>query len=252
VYKIHEQTLFTGKNVVFEPECASTNDLAMKLIHHEEGIMEGTVVITNNQTAGKGQRGNSWVAAPGQNLTFSLILKPTFLPVKDQFYLTMSIALAVHDYLVTRTDKPVYIKWPNDVLIEDHKICGILIENSIQGHTFKAAVAGIGLNVLQEDFGLLKATSLRTITGMELSLADELNRLLLFVEQRYLQLRQLRMIALRNDYRKVLYRVNQTSQFTSQDKVFAGRIKGVDETGKLMVDTETGMQSFAMKEIAFA
>ena len=120
MYKIPANTLFTGKNLVFVPDCPSTNTLALE-ISQQSPVKEGTVVITDQQTAGKGQRGNTWEAEPRQNLTFSLILKPTFLAVNKQFYLNIVICLALKDYLRQKTSGPVHIKWPNDILVHQKK-----------------------------------------------------------------------------------------------------------------------------------
>ena len=250
MYKTVEHTLFLGKNVVFVPECPSTNDLAATLLPLASTV-EGTVVITNHQTAGRGQRGNTWHAEPGQNLTFSLILKPTFLPVKDQFYLTVVITLGIYDFLKAKTLELVQIKWPNDILANEKKICGILIENQVQNRVITSSIVGIGLNVRQENFALSSATSLKKITGNNYSLVDEFQLLISFIEVRYLLLRQSKQNELLRDYLQVLYRINIKHNFKSQEAEFEGTILGVDSIGRLQVSTTTGVRTFDLKEIQY-
>ncbi|HWA34794.1 MAG TPA: biotin--[acetyl-CoA-carboxylase] ligase, partial [Cyclobacteriaceae bacterium] len=96
------------------PECHSTNSLLNDL-NNQSDLAEGTVVITDNQTAGRGQRGNTWEAAPGLNLTFSILLKPRFLNAKDQFRLNMAISMAIAEALLKMSITQVKLKWPNDI-----------------------------------------------------------------------------------------------------------------------------------------
>ena len=132
MYKNLAKTFFIGKNLVYLPSCHSTNDIASGLIKNDQ-FFDGTVVITNNQTAGKGQRGNTWESNSGDNLMCSLVVRPR-IKVQELFSLnmriTLAIALALEDLL---PDKRVEIKWPNDILIHRKKVGGILIENSIKG-----------------------------------------------------------------------------------------------------------------------
>jgi len=250
LYKIPANTLFLGKQLVFVPECHSTNTLALQLSQNTS-TLEGAVIITNNQTAGRGQRGNSWEAAPGMNLTFSVVLRPGFLAPKDQFYLNIITSLAVRDYLIGKTNEPVVIKWPNDILVQKKKICGILIENQIQGSSLVSAVVGIGLNVNQTNFQKDTATSLKLVTNTEASLESALHELLHFLETRYLQLRQQNTSALREEYLSNLYCRNEQHEFSSGDTTFMGTIQGIDETGRLVVDTVQGLKYFGIKEIIF-
>lgn len=250
MYKTAEHTLFIGKNIVYVPQCNSTNDLAMKL-QQQSTTSEGTIVITDDQTAGRGQRGNSWISEAKQNLTFSLILQPTFLAIKDQFFLNIIVSLAISDYLAEKTNATIAIKWPNDVLVNEKKICGILIENQLQGNVLSSSVVGVGINILQKEFSIGTATSLTKITNQEYELSEELNPLLSFIEARYLQLRQNSFTELLSDYLISLYRINQQHAFKSNDEVFEGTIIGVDEIGKLKVTTDDGVRVFGLKEISY-
>ena len=114
-------------------------------------VAELTTVCADYQTAGKGQRGNSWEAAEGRNLLFSFVLYPTFLEAGRQFILSQVISLSIKEALDGLVEG-VSIKWPNDIYWQEKKLCGILIENDLQGRYIGRSVAGVGLNVNQERF----------------------------------------------------------------------------------------------------
>lgn len=250
MYKILANTLFLGKNVVFVPECHSTNTLLMELAQKTQQA-EGTVVITQAQTQGRGQRGNGWEAEPGKNITFSILLKPHFLTALAQFNLTVAISLALTDFLKSRlTDKPS-IKWPNDILVNGRKITGILIENTLAGENIQQSVVGIGLNVNQQRFTTPHATSMYLETGNEYDLSKELSDLVECVERRYLQLRSGRASDLRQEYLSNLYWIHQEQQFVSNGRMFKGTIEGVDAVGKLAVSDQGQINYFGIKEISF-
>ncbi len=250
MYKIPASTLFLGKNLVFVPECHSTNTLALQLCQNS-GPAEGTLVITPNQTAGRGQRGNGWEAEPGKNFTFSLILKPATLALKDQFYLNIFTSLALRDYLTAIGCTTVRVKWPNDIYVGSKKICGILVESQISGNKFSHVVVGIGLNVNQQKFDTETATSLSVLTGIQFDLQAELERLLKFLEARYLQLREGKMALLMEDYLKVLYGLNTPLSFEVDGVLAEGMIMGVDESGRLRVLIEGRERVFGVKEVGY-
>lgn len=131
-------------------QTASTNSL---MLSQAPGLAHGTVIFTPCQTAGRGQRGNRWLAAPGQNATFSMLLRPASLAARDQFVVSEVASLAVCDTLSSLSGRDdLRVKWPNDVYCGDRKICGILIENSLRGVEVDYAVVGIGINVNQREF----------------------------------------------------------------------------------------------------
>jgi BirA family transcriptional regulator, biotin operon repressor / biotin---[acetyl-CoA-carboxylase] ligase len=250
LYKIPANTLFMGKNLVFVPECHSTNTLAHDLT--SSSLLDGTVVITSNQTAGRGQRGNTWSVEPGMNLTFSLVVKPSFLTVNNQFFLNVFTSLAIHDLLRDKLNAIVRIKWPNDLLAGDRKLCGILIENQIQGQQVSKSVIGIGLNVNQQHFSFPGATSMAAEEGVLFELNTVFELLLIHLEQRYLQLREGRLPELKAEYLKHLYRLNEEHFFSTASNRFSGRITGIDESGKLVIESDGKMKTFGFQEIKFA
>jgi BirA family biotin operon repressor/biotin-[acetyl-CoA-carboxylase] ligase len=249
LYKIPASTLLLGKNIVFVPECHSTNSYALELTQNTQ-IPNGTVVITSNQMAGRGQRGNTWEAEPGMNLTFSMIIRPKVSAI-DQFYLNIFTSLAIHDYIKEKTDALVQIKWPNDVLINSEKACGILIENQIIGNQFSKCVIGIGLHINQRSFTNVTATSLSKVTHAEYSLAAELHILLTHLEFRYFQLEQLQYQKLLNDYLTHMYWRNEIHKFTSKENEFEGTITGIDNHGRLEIETSDGKKYFIVKEVVY-
>lgn len=162
------------------PECRSTSAVLAAM----PDAPHGTVVVTDRQTAGRGQRGNSWEAQPGANLTFSLLLRPQAIPAAGQFELSMIVALevaaCVRRALAGAPDAPrVCVKWPNDIYVGDRKIAGILIENSLSGSGIERSIAGIGLNVNQRRFlsDAPNPTSIIHYTGTPTSLAPLLESL---------------------------------------------------------------------------
>ena len=250
MYKIPANTLFTGQRLVFVPECHSTNSLASELAT-QSILSEGTVVITSHQTAGRGQRGNSWETAAGMNLTFSILVKPAFLSIKNQFYLTMITSLAVTDFLKEQSVADVKIKWPNDILVGKNKICGILIENSIQKEVIQHSIVGIGLNINQHNFSTPTATSLANVTGESFDLNESLNLLLEKFEKKYLQLRSEKLAELKSEYSENLYGRGERRTFVSNGKEFEGRIEQVNENGELVVSVTNERRNYNLQEISF-
>ncbi len=248
MYKILAKTLFVGKKLIFLPTCHSTNEVAAQLIKTET-FSEGTIIITDNQTAGKGQRGNSWEAAPHQNLTFSIILRPSFLQANQQFQLNIAISLAIFDFLSGFSNN-FFVKWPNDLYHLDHKIGGILIQNSLKGVQIDSSIIGIGLNINQTDFQYQKATSLKNISSNHTALSDCLEKLCGHIEARYLQLKSGAMQSLKEAYMNNLLGFGEERLFKAED-IFSGKIVGVDANGLLEIETPKGIRKFAFKEVVF-
>lgn len=251
MYKILANTIFLGKDVRFLPECHSTNDKAMELIRLGSAA-EGTIVITDHQTKGKGQRGNTWEAQAGKNLTFSLILKPGFLDVSEQFYLNMVVSNGLlrffSDYI-----PDLKVKWPNDLVVPQlGKMGGILIENIVGQQGWEYSIVGIGLNINQQSFGVTKATSLSSLTGSEFRLEELFKLIISHLEQAYLSLKKGRKSELKRDYLRHLFLLEEWNEFSKNELHFVGKIRGVTETGKLQIEMENGdLEEFGLKEVSF-
>ncbi len=245
--------MFTGQNIIALNEAASTNEEAAVLIR-KNPPPEGTLIIAQRQTSGKGQRGNTWLSEPGQNLTFSIIFYPVFLEPDKQFFLSKTLALGVFDFTGKILGQEVKIKWPNDIYCGDKKIGGMLIENTIGSHKIISSVAGIGLNINQVAFpgDLPNPSSFRKITGILYSPEELLADLCLCIEARYLQLKGRRLQAINSDYLSGLYRFGERSLYSKGGKCFYARITDVSDDGKLELQKENGKKdAFEMKEISF-
>ena len=234
------------------PECHSTNSVALARCQEPNPPSEGAIFITNNQYGGRGQRGNTWTSAAGQNLTFSVVLRPAFLALTDQYMLNLFSALAVADFLRATGCNDVHVKWPNDVYLGDKKVCGILTESQIRGDTILYSVIGIGLNINQKEFSISSATSVYLALGRELDLSAAIGDLARFLEARYLRLKAGGAEALKADYEASLYRRGTLHRFRSeQHGEFYGVISGIDSMGRLIVVVSGHEQVFAHKEIVF-
>lgn len=155
--------MMSGYEVVRFESLGSTNDEAMS----HTSYTHGTIILAQNQSAGRGQRGNIWQSNPGENLTFSLVLEPVHIPVYEQFRLSIMAALAASDAL-RELGVSCCVKWPNDLYVGDKKIGGILIEHNLQGEFLTRTVIGIGINVAQREF----PASLPNPTSVTLELID--------------------------------------------------------------------------------
>ncbi|HWY11269.1 MAG TPA: biotin--[acetyl-CoA-carboxylase] ligase [Bacteroidia bacterium] len=248
-------TLFIGQNKVFLPETLSTNSYAIELLKKVNAI-EGTVVYTYKQTQGKGQRGNGWIAEPQRNTTLSLILKPGFLNSKNIFYLSKITALALYDVLteiLNDSQFDIKIKWPNDILVNSKKIAGVLIENSILNEVVQWSVIGVGINVNQKDFGGINiATSLNLLSGKEYDLELIMELLFDHFEKWFLRLMKSDLKLIDDTYLKLLFKLDELSEFEQNNTRFKAKVVGVDESGLLVLEMENKSQkSFDIKDVQF-
>ena len=248
-------TLFIGKNVLFLPEVESTNTYAINLLRNVNAI-EGTVIYTNNQTQGKGQRGTVWSSEIGKNITLSIILQPKLLSINQSFYLSKITALACYDVLTEILDASHYdikIKWPNDILVNKKKIGGILIENNLNGSHIQHAVIGVGLNVNQQNFGELGdiATSLFKEKNKNYDTSFIMELLFSKLEKWYLKLKENKLDLIHSVYLSHLFGLNETFNFVDQSgKSFYAEIINVEENGKLLVrNTDEELLTFDIKEV---
>lgn len=163
----------------------------------------------------------------------------------------MAVSVAVCLFLKKCGLENAKIKWPNDILTDREKICGILIENSIQDEKIQHSIIGIGVNINQHEFQAARATSLCRQTGKEHDLNEVLQILLSELESVYLQLRAGNNEWLKSMYLQHLYGRNELLLFESQGERFEGVIKGIDEIGRLVIDRSTTQSVYAMKEVTF-
>lgn len=246
----------------------SVDSTNVRISADRAGLSDRTVYAARLQTAGRGQRGNSWTSAQGENLTFSILLKPTYLPAAGQFAISEAVALGLTDYLSSR-GMDARIKWPNDIYVADRKICGILIENFIGGANLADCIAGIGLNVNQKDFGpsAPNPTSIFLEKGVRYDVDIELISVLTAVDKRLKTLEDGCTDELERDYLSRLYRMGEWHEYIDcrdnadtltpttimiEGKRFTGCITGVAPGGFLRVETADGEEiQFAFKEIRY-
>lgn len=255
-------TLFIGKVYHRFKVLTSTNDW-LKTEAAKNKPPEGMVVRADSQSAGRGQFGSRWESETGANLTLSVLLYPNWLPAGQQFYLSMAMALGVREAVekilaaAPQTPLPaVRIKWPNDLYIDDRKVGGILIENTLAGASLQTSVAGIGLNVNQIAFPADLPNPGSLALAMQRNFdADEMAECLFeCLERRYLQLKANRKANLKSDYLAALYRLDTPAFFqkTTDATVFEGRISGVSEEGLLQISMADGQAAFFdLKQIRF-
>ena len=246
--------LFVGQNLLTLTEVDSTNNFLRNLLSNSKPLPEGTVIMAENQYAGRGQQQNGWQAEPGKNLTFSILLNPAFLPVTSQFDLTRAISLGVYDALKPILSEKLKIKWPNDIYYDGRKLGGMLIENIVQGGQIKYSIIGIGLNINQEAFppNLPNAVSVKQILHADYDLKALLSEICSHVEAWYLNLRAGKVSFVRETYLSRLYWLNEKKDFKTQGNLFTGAIKGVRDNGVLVVQNNNGEElEFSLKEIEF-
>jgi BirA family biotin operon repressor/biotin-[acetyl-CoA-carboxylase] ligase len=249
---ISPTTLFTGQQLIWLPACASTNSEAQQLLR-ENRASEGCTVITDDQFAGRGQRGNQWLAAPGENLTLSIVLLPTFLEASQQFLLSQAVALAMRDWAEAflQPADQLRVKWPNDLYFGTQKLGGVLIENSLNGSKIQSSIVGIGLNVNQRHFAVPTATSLGALTGRYFQRELLAARLLECLEKRYLQLRAGQLGELRRAYLAGLYRYQEWHEYEVAGRRVRGQIVGVEPDGRLAVEIAGEVHRFGLQEIKY-
>jgi BirA family transcriptional regulator, biotin operon repressor / biotin---[acetyl-CoA-carboxylase] ligase len=229
----------------------SSNNYAMALAHDGKAY-HGNVFFAYEQTAGKGQRGKKWAANAGENIMMSIVIQPEKLSINEQFLLSASVAVACYDLLNIYLPEKIFIKWPNDLYINDRKTGGILIENVIAGEKWKYAIVGIGININQISFdeNLPNPTSLKQATGKDFDVISLAKELCACIDKRYKYLvlgSHEEMIA---EYNNHLYKRNEKVMLKKADEVFETTIKQVSVDGKLItVDEEE--RSFDFGEVSW-
>lgn len=244
--------MIIGSKIIFSRNLISTNTHAAWLLKNEKPP-EGTVIHTNFQSAGKGQKGNKWESEDGKNLLFSIILYPDMILPEDQFSISMAISLGITDFLKDIIPEGK-IKWPNDIYAGNDKIAGILIENSIRGNNIESSVVGIGLNVNQVEFPsyLPNPVSLKLISGKDHDPGSSLNNLLVKLDRRYKQLISGKISEIKVEYLSCLYQGMEWHNYITGAGYLKGKIISVTGSGNLQVEDELkNIHEFSYKEIEF-
>lgn len=224
----------------------STNTALMKM--SKKGAKSWTVIWTSDQTQGKGYTGNIWTSEKNKNLAVSVLINSN-LNYNDLIYFNQWVCNCISDTFKAYA-KNVYVKWPNDIILNNKKICGVLIETYKSDNQLNI-VSGIGININQtEFFGLEKAGSLATETNKFYEIKEILSALLTNLQKTYHQIENKDWKRISKDYNSNLFKKNKQSIFRMNNEVFNGVIKFVDESGLLNVETEDGIiKRFKNKEV---
>lgn len=237
-------TDWAGRTLHYFNETGSTNIDAKH--YAEEGEPHGTTVVANMQSAGRGRRGRLWQSPAGSAIYMTILLKPRFIPDKASM-LTLVMALSVADAIVEATGLSAGIKWPNDVVVNKKKVCGILTEMNVELDYIQYVVIGVGINVNNnspEEFPeeiRQTATSLKIESGMQISRAALLERVLAHFEKNYnIFTKTLDLSALMEAYDSRLLNLNAEVRVLDPKGEYTGIARGIDPTGELLVEKENG------------
>lgn len=239
-----------GQKIIHHESLDSTNNFAAKLLS-EGTLTHGTVILADEQTAGKGQRGSNWYTEPRKNLIMSIYVEYANLSVFNQesinHIVSLSLIKCLNDFGINSA-----IKWPNDILVDSHKIAGILIENQLERSFIKSSIIGIGLNINQTDFKDLKATSILNLTRRNMQIYDVLNLFLIYLNEYFKDIEKGKFIDLKQHYLKHLWLLNTSTLIEDSSGIFTGKIIGTSEKGLLLIEKEHGQISeYDLKEVSF-
>lgn len=239
-------------HVVHLNETSSTNSYLQALCS-QQAVEELTTVITDFQTAGRGQRGNSWESQIGKNLLFSFVLFPKFLEARRQFLISQIISLGIKDELdIYTTD--ISIKWPNDIYWKEKKICGMLIENDLMGRNISQSIVGIGININQEAFhgAAPNPVSIYQITGKQYDIFEILKNIMLRIQSYYCQLKKDDTTSIVTRYTESLFRKDGMHRYKDADGEFLAQIVCVEPEGKLILEDEIQTKrGYMFKEVEY-
>lgn len=242
-------------SIIHIGELDSTNSYLSNLCEREK-VEEYTTIFSDFQTKGRGQIGNSWESQRGENLTFSTVIYPTSILAREQFIISIITSTAICEVLSEYTDD-ITIKWPNDIYWRDMKICGMLIENDLQGIHLSKSIIGIGLNVNQQTFNsnapnpVSLIQIINTKTERTLLLNDIICRLKVGfdkIKNNYSDYCN----EVYSKYKSLLYRKNGNYFFSDKDGVFIASIYDVQLDGHLILkDIDGNLRSYLFKEVKF-
>lgn len=234
-------TRWAGHPVRFFDSLGSTNIQAK--LEAENGAGEGTLVVADMQTAGRGRRGRSWNSPAGTNIYFTLILKPAF-SVEPASMVTLVMGMAVSEGIRDICGLDAGIKWPNDIVVNGKKVCGILAEMSVEREYIHHIVMGVGINVEEQEFPpeiAGTATTLWAECGKSVSRAGLIVRIMKAFEARYAAfLKEGNLAGLMEDYNAALVNRGREVRVLDPKGEFRGIARGIDETGELLVEREDG------------
>lgn len=236
-----KEFLKNRNNLVYLEEVDSTNEEAKR--RAAEGAVHQTVLLADKQSRGKGRRGRNWESQSGKNISMSILLRPAMEPSCASM-LTIVAAVSVAEAVEEVIGESCLIKWPNDLVIRDKKICGILTEMSTNQQGIRYVIVGIGLNVNQEAFPkeiASMAASLRMITGKEISRSNLVTLILDHFGKNYeIFMQQLSLAPFQESYNKRLIHMGRQVKLLCGEKEEIRTSLGIDAEGALIVRDENG------------
>lgn len=247
----HLHTSWAGSSILVKDVVDSTNNLAK--LRAEEGAEHGLLVVGEQQTAGKGRRGRTWESRKGEGIFMTLLLKPDIEPGNASM-LTLVMALAVRSALETVGKLPTQIKWPNDIVCDGKKVCGILTEMSAQMDYINHIVIGVGINIHNKDFPdemAHMATSVYLQTGEHINRAEliaEVMQCFEYYYERYIETQDLRNLA--DEYNQHLVNRGRQVEVLDPKQSYIGTAIGINIAGELEVQTENGISCVASGEVS--
>ena len=207
-------------------------------------MANGTLIMARHQSQGRGRLGKSWHSNPAENFTGSLIIKHGWEKVPPPFALSQVAALAIRALIEDMTGQSVSIKWPNDIILLQKKISGILISNQWKGQVWESSIVGIGINVnqLAFDASLPQAISLTGLTGLSYDMNEIINKLMSFLNLYYQQLSAGTLDQIAKDYHRFLYGINHPVMIKPGDKeqTYPARIVEVVPSGEIRLQLDNG------------
>lgn len=237
---------------IIKLDAIDSTNIFLKDMLSTQKVEDFTVVTAEYQTEGKGQMGAVWASEASKNLMFSVFVDVSKFNIAHPFYIGMAASLALQNSLKAFLIPQLYIKWPNDILSQNKKICGILVENVIKQNNIKATIIGIGLNVNQTKFNNLpNASSLKTITGRVFNTDELLNAIVDSLKLYFSKLENEGYLELKAEYESFLFRKDKPSTFKDvKGNLFSGYIKSIKDSGDLQVMLEDNiLKSFTLKDI---
>ena len=240
-----------SKKILILDRVDSTNNYAMALIQKEE-MLNIKAVFAMDQTHGKGRRGKHWKSVKGENIMLSIPLQMHWLPVSQQFHLSVAIALACYDLVSRYAPGHVFVKWPNDIFINDSKAGGVLIENIIKGTLWQWTVIGIGLNINQDEFDNFNhnATSLKKVTGKTNNVLELADQLYSHILKKIEDLKSGHFLKMLKTYNENLFAKGKYVKLKKKSIVFDTKIIGVSESGQL-ITKDSFERRFDFDEVEF-
>ncbi|MEE9348423.1 MAG: biotin--[acetyl-CoA-carboxylase] ligase [Flavobacteriaceae bacterium] len=231
----------------------STNDY-LKQLALKIPVEDYSIVKANYQKNGKGQLGNTWHSKKDKNLLFSVLVRFSDFKISEKAYLNFAISKAIYEVLNQYLDD-VKIKWPNDIMSRNKKVCGILIENSVKNGRITQSIVGVGLNVNQVKFpdNLPNATSLKIILNRDFDINDLLTEIVISIKKNMNLIHEKAFDKIKTAYKAVLFRIEKPAMYkTLNGHLFMGKLRTVTDEGLLQIELEDEtIKEFSVKEIVF-